>query len=86
MRVGGPESAVQECWEHDVHSLVQAQLGAESGMARCYGFEEPVTIRWVRNVRRLPLKAGLCVLGFSTGECHVGRSENSRKRVFQHDG
>jgi hypothetical protein len=41
-------------------------------------FSSPITIKYMRAVRRLSVKAGLYVLGFTNEQCCVGRSAHLR--------
>lgn len=52
--------------------------------AEALGFAAPVTVEYVRAVRRLPVKAGIYVLGFANGEYYVGRSTHLRSRGMTH--
>jgi hypothetical protein len=52
--------------------------------AEALGFAAPVAVEYVRAVRRLPVKAGIYVLGYANGEYYVGRSTHLRSRVMTH--
>lgn len=52
--------------------------------ADALGFGERMDPQYVRDVRRLPVKAGLYVLGFANGEYYVGRSTHLRNRILTH--
>lgn len=52
--------------------------------AASHRFNPPVLVSRVRAVRRLPIKAGVYVLGFANGEYYVGQSRDLRKRLLHH--
>ena len=60
------------------------RLESVRAAAEALGFTAPVAVEYVRAVRRLPVKAGLYVLGFANGEYYVGRSIHLRSRVMTH--
>lgn len=59
-------------------------LGEVERVALSHGFTAPVLVTRIRSVRRLPIKAGVYVLGFTNGEYYVGQSRDVRKRILQH--
>jgi len=63
-----------------------AMLDAIINASAAHGFTDPVPLSRIRSARRLPIKAGLYVLGFSTGEYYVGQSVHLRQRLLQHCG
>lgn len=66
-------------------TTAEERLESVRAAAEALGFLSPLSVEYVRELRRLPVKAGVYVLGFVNGDYYVGQSTQLRGRVMDHD-